>query len=146
VNGISGPRNQIRLYPSPIRAPSSHSTPTQRVDWACRGRSADDVTAAEGDGCLSISRLSPSQVSWPSWEGSLSVENESPAPGSRTADSSNDPTNQEVINSSRETPIHRSLTIPLASPLWRGSGYEQAKAKLCYIEADELAVAFGLPA
>jgi hypothetical protein len=31
-----------------------------------------------------------------------------PAPGSRTANSSNDPTNQEVINSLRETPIHRS--------------------------------------
>jgi hypothetical protein len=28
------------------------------------------------------------------------------------ANSSNDPRNQEVINSSRETPIHRSLTIP----------------------------------
>jgi hypothetical protein len=28
----------------------------------------------------------------------------------------------------------------------RGSGYEQAKAKLCCIESDEVAVAFGPPA
>ena len=31
-----------------------------------------------------------------------------PAPGSRTANSSNDPTNQEVISKSRDTPIHKS--------------------------------------
>ena len=30
--------------------------------------------------------------------------------------------------------------------LRRGSGYEQAKAKLCRIESDEVAVAFGPPA
>src|SRR2546423_12811447 len=41
---------------------------------------------------------------------------------------SNDPTHQEVINSSRETPIHRSLTIPPASLLRRDSRYEPAQA------------------
>jgi hypothetical protein len=39
-----------------------------------------------------------------------------------------------------------ALTIPPASLLRRGSGYEQAKAKLCCIESDEVAVAFGPPA
>jgi hypothetical protein len=45
-----------------------------------------------------------------------------------------------------EAPIHRFLIIPPASLLRRGSGYEQAKAKLCCIESDEVAVAFGPPA
>jgi len=31
-----------------------------------------------------------------------------PAPGSRRGNSSNDPTNQEVISKSRDTPIHKS--------------------------------------
>ena len=30
--------------------------------------------------------------------------------------------------------------------MWRGSGDEQAKAKLCCVEIDEVAVAFGPPA
>jgi hypothetical protein len=34
----------------------------------------------------------------------------------------------------------------LVPGLWRGSGYEQAKAKLCRVEIEKVAVAFGPPA
>ena len=45
-----------------------------------------------------------------------------PAPASRTVNSSNDPTNQKVISTSRDKPIHRSRTALLGFSMrmaWR---------------------------
>ena len=48
------------------------------------------------------------EARWRAVNPPISLRSSAPEPGSKTGNSSNDPTNQEVISKSRDTPIYKS--------------------------------------